>query len=913
MIDRRFRAVTVRSKLRRPLAAVTVGMFVAHCLSGGLALATTAHSIRRHKAKAPASEPAKAPSALELAAATGDPKAPSALEEVTINAQRTSDAVARLAQKEASNIIDIETYNTIKQLPDVTTAEAVERIPGISRETDEGEARYINIRGLDADLDSTTFDGVRLMPTNNASPFGGYRAVTLDSIPIGLVGAIEVTKSNLPSQDAEALGGTINITPKTAPPGGKPFLEGHVGGGYEPLRGTPIIDLQVSGGGRFGGQGTPAGGLSAYSDAPFSAVATLAYYEDKRGINDVEPSYIDAATRPDPLYSAINNMQQRDYELNRRRFGWGLDLGYQPDAEDKYYIRGFQAGYDERYWREFLNLTPDGNPTVDAAGRIVDTLNSPGAIQMGFRDEREINKEALYMAGGENIFDGGQTLDYRLAFTKGTWHKPYDYDSAFNYPTAANAIITYAPTGEGHTPLYTMSGAPGYLDAANYQLAGFGNSSAYNYDQEWSFASDFDLPVSWMAGNSEDLKLGVSARLRKKEETYFPSSYATLPSLSLTQASGGRPSESYYDGQYMNPPDILPGYLQSLLGPGTPAASDVLSGEQQYLKADENVYAAYAEYHVQWDRFGVVGGARVENTHDDLHAYQTGVDALGNQFANPVQTIHSYTNVFPGIQTRFQFRPDLIARATWSSTLARPGFNQVNPSAFIDLGSGNVTVGNPDLKPAYSNSFDADLEKYLPHAGIVSLGIFDKEIKDYIVADNTGSQVTFLNGTSTALKTYTFKNSSHSHARGVEFNYEQRLTFLPGLWNGLGVGANYTFVDSRFEIRPGQYSLLPSSSKDTWNASLFYERGGLTMRLAAYSVSADLFAIGSSPSGDVYNAKRTYLDWGSSYALAEHWQVYFNAQNLLNTPHVFWQGSPDRPIQREFYGQTYQAGFRFSY
>ncbi|MGH7108671.1 MAG: TonB-dependent receptor plug domain-containing protein, partial [Acetobacteraceae bacterium] len=450
-----------------------MGLFVTHCLSGGIALAATPQPSRKHRAAVSASEPAKARPAIELAAASPgpDPKVPSALEEVTINAQRTSDALARLAQKQAPNIIDIETYSTIKQLPDVTTAEAVERIPGISRETDEGEARYINIRGLDADLNSTTFDGVRLMPTNNASPFGGYRAVTLDSIPIGLVGAIEVTKSNLPSQDAEALGGTINISPKTAPPSGKPFLEGRVGGGYEPLRGTPIIDLQVSGGGRFGGQGTPGGGVSAYSDAPFSVVATLAYYEDKRGIDDAEPAYIDAATRPDPLYSAINNLQQRDYELNRKRFGWGLDLGYQPDADDKYYVRGFQAGYNERYWREFFNLTPDGNPAVSGTGQIVDSLNNPGAIQMGFRDEREINKEALYMAGGENIFGGGQTLDYRLAFTKGTWHKPYDYDSAFNYAMPANAAIAYGPTGEGHTPLYAITGAPGYLDPANYQLS----------------------------------------------------------------------------------------------------------------------------------------------------------------------------------------------------------------------------------------------------------------------------------------------------------------------------------------------------------------------------------------------------------------------------------------------------------
>ena len=131
--------------------------------------------------------------------------------------------------------------------------------------------------------------------------------------------------------------------------------------------------------------------------------------------------------------------------------------------------------------------------------------------------------------------------------------------------------------------------------------------------------------------------------------------------------------------------------------------------------------------------------------------------------------------------------------------------------------------------------------------------------------------------------------------------------------SGLGVGANYTFVDSRFEIRPGQHSVLPSTSKNTWNATVFYEKYGVGLRLAAYSASQDLFAIGGDRTGDVFNAKRTSMDFGSSYAVTGNWAVYFNAKNLLNTPHAFYQGTPDRPIQREFYGQTYQLGLRFDY
>ena len=163
------------------------------------------------------------------------------------------------------------------------------------------------------------------------------------------------------------------------------------------------------------------------------------------------------------------------------------------------------------------------------------------------------------------------------------------------------------------------------------------------------------------------------------------------------------------------------------------------------------------------------------------------------------------------------------------------------------------------------------------------------------------------------MKLFTFTNAKNSYSRGVEFNWEQHFRNLPGILSGLGASANYTFVDSRFEIRPGEHSMLPSSSKNTWNAAVFYEKDRLDLRVAAYSVSQDLFAIGSDRTGDVYNAKRTFLDFGSGYKFAENWVFYFDIKNMLNTPHTFYMGSSERVIQREFYGQTYKFGVRFDY
>jgi len=182
-----------------------------------------------------------------------------ALKEIVVLGQRTTPEIAREAQKQAPNLINLTTSEEMQKLPDVNTGEAIRRVPGISLETDTGEGRYINIRGLDADLNSTTFGGLRLPPTNNSSPSGAGRAVAFDSIPVGFVGAIKVTKSNLPEQDAEALGGTIDITPKTAPSDGHAFADLKLGTGEELLRHTWITDLAGTAGTRFGGGNYPGG------------------------------------------------------------------------------------------------------------------------------------------------------------------------------------------------------------------------------------------------------------------------------------------------------------------------------------------------------------------------------------------------------------------------------------------------------------------------------------------------------------------------------------------------------------------------------------------------------------------------------------------------------------------------------
>ena len=845
-----------------------------------------------------------------------DPKAAasqpasSAMEQVVISAQRTPGSLARQAQKEAPNLVNLMTVEEMRKLPDVNIAESVRRVPGISLETDTGEGRFINIRGIDADLNSTTFGGLRLPPSNNASPFGGGRAVALDAIPTGLVGAITVTKTNLPEQDAEALGGTIEITPKTAPRNGASFLDARLGTGYEPLRRTGIADLSISAGGRFGA-GTPVQGqIEGVSDRPFSLVLTASYYEDKRVIDDVEPSFIDSAPFDAPSL-AYAGWDQRHYQYHRQRHGVGVDLGYEADRNNSFYARFFDAGYTETVLRNRLTITPDGSPTLQN-GVFTDGLTANG-FDKTLRDEKERIDNKVAAVGGKHLIDG-KVLDYRLGYTQGSYDKLYDYNSDFNY-TPASGTISYDNTGAGHTPRFSITGVD-YLNPANYTLVKFQNSTQNIKDHESSLAVNLKLPVSWGGIDTASFKVGLNGRWRQRTATGQPYSYPGVPALSLTNASSGG-NVNFYGGAYDNGPQMTPGLLQSTLaGLQSISANDAINAALQTQSDKEDVLAAYGQYHADLGPLALTGGARVESTKATYSASAKGVDASGNPFVSPIQASRSYSNFFPGVQARYEIEPTLIARAAYSTTIARPGFNQVTPSLVINPSANLVTQGNPDLKPITSNAFDFSIEQYLPQAGILSFGVFDKEFKNYIV--NSQTSQTFPNnglfaGFVGVAHVVSFSNTDQAYARGVEFSYDQKLRSVPESLDGLGLGLNYTYVDSNFAIRPGEKSTLPSTSKHTVNASVYYENHGWNLRLGAYYLSRNLWAVGGDANTDVFSEPRLSVDFGSSYEVNKQVSVYFNAKNLSNTPLTFAEGQSQRVIQREFYRQTYQVGANLSF
>ena len=154
--------------------------------------------------------------------------------DIVVTATRAAKT-ARAEEKAAPNLINVQAAEDIVKYPDFNAAEALGRVPGVSLAIDTGEGRFVNIRGIDGNLNGTTFGGVTLLNTQPGGTYfgGGGRAVELDTVPIGAVDRLVVRKSGLPDQEAEGLGGSVELTPRTAVGLTKPFFEGTIGGGYQ--------------------------------------------------------------------------------------------------------------------------------------------------------------------------------------------------------------------------------------------------------------------------------------------------------------------------------------------------------------------------------------------------------------------------------------------------------------------------------------------------------------------------------------------------------------------------------------------------------------------------------------------------------------------------------------------------------
>jgi len=857
-------------------------------------------------------------------------------ENVTVVPSATTTRAAALEEKkQAPNIIDVQPLSEIIKLPDVNTAEALQRVPGISLATDSGEGRFIHIRGLDADLNAGSYAGVRLPASNAASASTGNRAVAYDTFPTGIVGGVEVTKTLRPDMDAEGLGGSINLVPRTgAEYGGRSFFEADVGGGIETLRDSPVYHGEFSAGTSFSG-GDGIGGLFAGADA-FSVVITGVIHSDQRGIDDVEESYSD--NQPAVPDKVLSNLQFRWYKYSRERYGTAANFDARATDSTSLYLRVLWSGYLEHGRKHFLVLngldTGLGGCTGGSACNqpgYTDPNNPNGyvsaaaTLEQDTTDSVERIQTALAILGGSSTFSSFR-LDYHGSYAVGSDRFSPSPSSTWTYVDASGNLVPVPIAYDNNTnpkyPTYHTLDGTDPTNPALYQLSNIGLGPSYAKDAEWAGAIDLTIPTG-SGTHTAEWKFGLSGRWRHRTNEGSSPSWTPNGAIGLPPYTYG-PPQIYYNHMYNIGPWINLDQVAALYGGSNGTISDDPAADASMnTDANEDVYAAYGQYSARFGNWGLLAGVRVESTHATYRGNLYNSDSDTN---TPASESNSYTNAFPTLQGRYYFSEQLVARLTYASGIARPGFEQITPGAMISTVGRTVTVGNPALKPTIGQNFDGTLEWYPGNGQIAALGLFGKVFTNYILlTEDHPPSYPFpgLGPSGTPVVVQSYLNGP-AHVWGVEAQYQQQLLFLPRPWNGLGFSLNGTAVDSRAEIHPGIFGLLPSTSKFTWNVALFYESGPLELRLAADYVGQNLFAFANQPpfsigtitsnASDIYSSARLTMDFGASYAVSHVVRVYFDAKNLLNTPLEFTE-TPSwyRPIQREFYDVTLLAGVRLTF
>ncbi|HEX4740155.1 MAG TPA: TonB-dependent receptor [Caulobacteraceae bacterium] len=900
---------------------------LAGLLLGSTAILAAAHAIAQDQ-PAPGTPAAEkgAPNAAtrNSAAELTRSGATTSLSDVIVTVAPRQEVVARQRQYEAPNLVSIQPAEVIQQYPDFNAAEALGRMPGVSLSSDTGEGRFVNIRGIDGNLAGSTFGGVPLLNTFPGGTYngGGGRAVEYDTIPVGSIDGLVVTYTPLPDHEAESLGGTIEMTPRTAANISKPFFDAQVGWGDEPEHGhTGPLDIQLAGGVRWGynnghlvvqgdghEQADPDGFIS--NPTPFSLVLTASRMDDRRGFDDIEETYDNPGT--DRQY---DNIDLRRYNYHRRRFGYGGELDFKPNDDHQYFIRANIAGYTEAVGKNNLLYKFDAPNAVATANGGYLTDATP---QISSTEEQETHRNQVYAVGGVDRW-GDVVLDYRASYSRATYHQDYNYGATYKGATIPNFYYNNT-ANNGNYPVLEGDNALVNNPASYSPLTSVSNSTENDVDYEWAYAANLTVPSPFKS--SDRIKFGAEVRLRTKDSTPYSYDSAITP---LPFGTASTPAITNFYGQYTNGPEICLACVHDAYAMGAITSNGTLPDGQDQAATfhdKENIYAGYAEYIGEFGRFTYVAGVRVEATHAQYGAYSNNNPAMTYQF---ISQSENYINAFPSVQLRYQIEPNMLVRAVYSTGIGRPGFlqNTAATTSNFDVTQPAITQGNPNLKPTTGQDFDLDYEWYLPQGGIVQAGLFDKQFSNYIVTENqfriySGSYAPFQG--LTTLYT-TFANRSGAYARGVQLSYRQKFLFLPGVFNGFGVEANATFVDSRIEeydaatsgTGHAEYGLLPGTSHTTLNMSGFYEKYGLQFRIAAEYVSASLFSLGGSKATDTIEDDRLTLDWTSAYQVTQNVSIYFNVKNITNTPLRFYQYNSSYPIQREYYEQTYEGGVRIRF
>ena len=814
------------------------------------------------------------------------------LSEVVVSARLQGQSKALNTQMNKGNITNIISSDQVGRFPDANIGDALKRIPGINVQYDQGEARFGNIRGTAPQYNSVMINGERI-PSAEAED----RTVQLDLVPADMIQAIEVNKAVTPDMDADAIGGSVNLVTRSAPYDRRASLT--LGSGYNILAGKPIYNGAFILGDRF-------------LNNKLGVIASASYHNHDFGSDNFEAEwdYMDDDNKDGSAFA--EETQIRQYYLQRIRQSYSLSLDYKITDNHTLFANGIynhRNDWENRYRTVYKDIEydEDSDSWIGEMERQTKGGN-PDTKYARLEDQRMMS----FALGGDHQF-GKIKADWTASYSKASEERPnerYIEYVAEDLTFGTDFSDKSAPKITGVSPSSSAN------LSSDYEFGEITEEFQFTEDIDKNFKVNFTIP---MLENDYKNSLKVGVRYKGKEKMRNNQLFEFTP-----LAEDGFDNNSINNTEDFSKDNFLAGdyaignfVTREYLGDLDLNNSSLFEKEEdieeksENFNATEDVIGGYVMLNQNiGSKLFLIAGARIEQTSLEYQGYEFDADEETANLTDKVSD--SYLNVLPGLHLKYDFNKTTILRAAWTNTLARPNYFALVPFKAIEREDNEIAIGNPDLTPTSSMNFDLMFEKYFRTIGIVSAGVFYKDIKDFIVEETRENYL--FEGTT--WDTYSQPiNGGNGTIFGFEAAAQRQLDFLPGFWKGFGVYANYTYTtssvsDFRIEGREDEDVSLPGTAKHTLNASLSYDSKRFSFRTSLNYSTDFIDEFGEEAFYDRYYDKAIHLDVNANYAITPKFRAYAEANNLLNTPLYYYQGISTRLMQAEYYNVRFQFGVK---
>ncbi|CAM4235350.1 TonB-dependent receptor [Zobellia roscoffensis] len=820
-------------------------------------------------------------------------------------------------RKVAPAIMEVASANLIGKLPDFNAAEAVQRLPGVSIERDQGEGRYVTVRGTPTQWSSNTLNGDRLPSAKTSGDLLGDRTVPLDVFPSDFIQYVQVVKAITPDYEGDAIGGTINFITRTSPD--KETLNLNFSGAYND---------QIQKGGY---SATALYGNRLFNNN-FGFIAMLTRNRRAYGTDNYEVVYGNE-------FNNVRELDIRHYDGLRTTDGANIAMDYRLGDNTTIFARGiYNRLEDNEINRKVEYFFDKTSNNAQMRWNQVDYLFKTYGGEVGLNTKLSNKLNADFKLSTYNAFAGydgpNSVADSLSGFYYANFRQTVEFDGLEDVVDGDGEIQRLKfLRGDGPNP--TSGDLPeniqpnfvnGTFDSDLFKLQRYVISIRDVEDRDYIGQANF----TYKPNSKFELKFGT--KYRRKESSYRRA-YVTFTPESDAFFTDFDREPLPVKGGFLNEigePYSSPVFLwdvptqESIADPyGNPVVGNSIVVDYQdksnsiratnSYEATENHLAGYimGTFNLS-NKLTFIPGLRYESTTNEITGYTF------NRTTGETGTIKAeknYPAVLPMIHANYSPSNSLNFRAAFTRTFARQAFNQIAPFEDINENSLSLTRGNPNLDPTFANNFDIIASKYFGGANYLSAGLFYKDITDLVLTNSTEEQFN-LNGTPETFRVNSFLNSDTANLYGVEITWAQQLDFLPGVLSGLGYSINYTYTKSETTVTGRDDKKLPlvNQSPNILNTSLFYEKYGFSFRLAGNYRDAFLWQIRDNADQDRYQGKDFQLDFNTSYTFPNNrFTVFAQLNNITNQKLFYYRGDTNRPEQTEYFSFRARLGISYSF